>query len=740
MSNDLKQKNEQSNQKNFQPDFPTLAQKPIIRSFHGDNFSDNYEWIRFAPESELLAHVRAENEYYNSETERLADLRTRLVEEYAKHTKEDDMSVPAIRGNYWYWSETRTGEAYPRVWRLPLHDFPVRPELCDSVILSQAELVYDVNLLAEGEEFCAIGSVAFSNDGALCALAIDNSGGETFRIRIHEVATGRIIDDSVVNATYGLVFNADATRIYYLRADEAWRTCELWVHQIGVATSNDVMLWREHDERFEIWIEPSRDGKWLILNSSSRTTSEVYLLDLQVTAENFSRSAQENRNFQDLSLQDLHHPAPFTLSTRREGLEYYAEPAGEGLLVTHNLHNPDFEIAFVSAIEPFEVEMLPIIFSPAPGERVNEIIGFSQFAGVLMRANGAPQIRIIYCDADRQWQMGEILPTKSGQTLEFGINNVWDTDILQFTRESLITPFTVSEYDVCSHELRDLKITEVPYFDPDAYTEYVEWATAEDGTQIPITVAHKKDLKRDGKNPGYVYGYGSYEVTNDVWFNNFLIPLLDRGIVVAYTHLRGGGEFGRAWYEHGKLLEKRNTFTDFVDSTRHLVEIGLVDVNRIAAEGRSAGGLLMGAVANFAPELYRVILAGVPFVDALTTILKPELPLTVGEWEEWGNPLESPEVYAYMKSYTPYENISPVVYPAILAVTSLNDVRVSVIEPIKWVAALRELTRNYDETPLRPILLKSEMKAGHSGGSGRYQRWQNRAGEYAFLLDQLGIN
>ncbi|XCB29082.1 prolyl oligopeptidase family serine peptidase [Arcanobacterium hippocoleae] len=618
--------------------YPLLEPRPITRSFHGDDFTDDYEWIRSAPEPEVLAHVRAENAYYTAQTAHLADLRKKLVGEYAAHTKEDDVSVPARRGEYWYWTETVKGAAYPRFWRLPLADFPERPYIENPEVAARAELIYDANALAEGEEFFNIGSQTLSCDGKLCALAIDNSGGETFRIRIHEISSGAVVDDAVAGATYGLIFNADGSRIYYTRADAAWRTCELWVHQVGSASSRDVLLWRENDERFEVWIDQSRDGNWLILNTSSRTTSEVYLLDLRVP-ELFAETSAERQDVSaaNLELQNLHEPAPFSLGGRRDGIEYYAEPASNGMLIMHNLNNSDFEIAAVNEIAPFDLSELPVIFSPQPGERVAELAGFAEFAAVAMRSEGAPQIRMIRRDGQNlQWEMGESLPTNPGETLEFGANHEWNSRVLQITREALITPLTVSEYQIDSRELHDLKLVEVPNFDQNAYVEYVEWAAAEDGTRIPITVAHKADIRRDGKNPGYVYGYGSYEISNDVWFNNLLISLLDRGVVVAFTHPRGGGEFGRAWYEHGKLLEKRNTFTDFVDSTRHLVDIGLFDPQRIAAEGRSAGGLLMGAIANLAPELYRVVLAGVPFVDALTTILKPELPLTVGEWEEWG--------------------------------------------------------------------------------------------------------
>lgn len=748
---------------------PVLEPRPYTRSFHGDDFVDDYEWIRHAPKSEVLTHIRAENEYFAAQTADLADLRAQLVREYVSHTKEDDLSVPVQLGEFWYWNETSKGADYAKLWRLPCSDYAERPDVAIPEVAQHAELVYDANALAEGESFFSIGSHAISRDGRLCALAIDNSGGETFRIRIHEIATGAVIDDAVCNAVYGLMFNADASRIYYLRADDAWRTCELWVHQVGTSTMHDVMLWRENDQRFEIWIEPSRDGKWLILNTSSRTTSEVYLLDLRVpeslsseniladgsgeiaehdsvqTSESVSHLAAAEatglkRVVVDLQLQDLHTPAPFSVGGRREGLEYYIEPAGDALLVMHNLHDSDFEIAFAKQTAPFEVAELPIIFSPKLGERISEISGFADFAAVEMRSAGVPQIRILRRNQETaQWEMGEALPTRPGETLEIAENYLWDVRVLRITRESLIQPLTVSEYGIDSQQLQDLKVTEIPNFNPEDYVEYTEWAVAADGTKLPITIAHKADLARDGNNPGYVYGYGSYEISNDVWFNNLLIPLLDRGVVVAFTHVRGGGEFGRSWYEHGKMLEKRNTFTDFIDSTRHLVDLGLVDPQRIAAEGRSAGGLLMGAVVNLAPDLYRVVLAGVPFVDALTTILRPELPLTVGEWEEWGNPLQSPKVYEYMRNYSPYENIADAEYPAILATTSINDVRVSFIEPTKWVAALREHTRNYLHVPTHPILLKTEMTAGHRGGSGRYQRWENRASEYAFLLHQLGL-
>ncbi|MDR6939525.1 S9 family peptidase [Arcanobacterium hippocoleae] len=763
---------------NLATKIPMLEKRPITRIFHGDEFVDNYEWLRNASESEVYSHIRAENNYYTTQTAHLEDLRKQLVSEYAAHTQEDDLGVPTLQGDYWYWSETRKGAAYPLLWRLPRTDFPSRPAVGNAAVVKQAQLVYDANLLAAGEEFFAIGSRAISRDGRLCALAIDTSGGETFRLRIHEIASGAVIDDVVVGITYGLIFNADASRIYYLRADDAWRTCELWVHQVGASAMQDVLLWRENDARFEVWIEASRNGDWLVLNTSSRTTSEVYLLDLRVAkagdiagvAAKSNVSGEQDREITASYLetrvaQDLHQPAPFSIGGRREGVEYYAELVANGILVSHNLHHPDFEIAVANEVAPFDLTQLPVIFSPQPGERVVELAGFASFAAVQMRVAGMPQIRILRQRQDSLsadlssesacsdfantaqicWEMAELIPTRPGETLELGVNAEWDLRSLQFTREALITPLTVSEYDLDSRQLQDLKVTPVPNFSQSDYVEYVEWVTARDGTQIPVTIAHRADLRRDGKNPGYVNGYGSYEITNDVWFNNLLISLLDRGVVVAFTHVRGGGEFGRAWYEHGKLLEKRNTFTDFIDSTRYLVDLGLLDPQRIAAEGRSAGGLLMGAIANLAPELYRVVLAGVPFVDALTTILKPELPLTVGEWEEWGNPLESLEVYEYMRSYSPYENISAVEYPAILAATSINDVRVSFLEPTKWVAALRDQTLNYADAEngtdiARPIFLKTEMVAGHAGGSGRYQRWENRASEYAFILDQLGLS
>ncbi|MDY5585271.1 MAG: S9 family peptidase [Arcanobacterium sp.] len=712
--------------------FPIADKRPIIRNFHGDEFIDNYEWLRNAPEAEVHALVQAENKWYEDRTEHLAAMREKLVSEMAAHTQEDDISVPVAQGDYWYWTQTWTGKSYPAMYRVSRKDYPERP---DPLTLDAVKtLVYDANQLAEGLPFFAIGAMAFSQDGKYCALAIDSSGGERFQIRIHEVDTGFIVDDVVTNTSYSLAFSASGEYIYYTRADDAWRTYQMLRHRVGTNTAEDVLLFQEDDELYTIGFDASTNGEALVLGAVSTLTREFWVYDLNNV-----------------------DTAPYCVSERRQGLDYTAE-IGDGFLwIVHNLNSADFEVA-VAPLGHSTPEEWHSVLCAETGERISGLSAFKDFAVVSMRANGSSQLVILRPEtlvvdtaSGVETQAGtasainkpsqvtvEVIPSEETEAIEFAANNDWNPDELLYTVESLIKPLTVMSYDLVTAKSTQLKQTLVPGHNPEDYVEYREWATAKDGTKIPVTVVHRQDLQRDGNNPGFVYGYGSYEISMDPWFDVAgRLAIIEHGLVYAIAHVRGGGEMGRAWYEGGKFMNKPNSFSDFVSATEHLVEIGLIDRNRIAAEGRSAGGLLMGAVTNLAPDLYRVVHAGVPFVDALTTILNPDLPLTVGEWEEWGNPIESAEIYACMKSYSPYENIAAREYPAILATTSINDVRVSFLEPLKWVSQLRATVTN---DPLeRPIVLQTEMVAGHGGGSGRYKRWENRAHQLAFIFDQLGV-
>ncbi|MFC5369290.1 S9 family peptidase [Arcanobacterium bovis] len=689
--------------------YPMPERQPVARVFHGDEFFDDYEWFRDETNPKVMEHITQENAYYEERTKHLAGLRKNIVDEIARHTKEDDVS-PAIRqGDYWYWTRTWEGKSYPGLFRTAVVDPNVRP---DPLKISNPTVVYDGNVLADGKEFFSIGSAAISPDGKLAALAIDDSGDETFSLRIHDIESGAVVDDALSDVAYGLVWSADSRHIFFTRTDEAWRNYQVWRHELGTDPSADQLIYQEDDEKFNVGIMRSCDGKWMSILAGSTTQSEQRLLSLDDVAA-----------------------APILVCPRMENLEYAAEVAGDHLLITHNAHNPDFEISR-APIGISTPEQWKLVISAGDGEHINGVGAFRDFAVVQMRSGGSQQLRVMKRDGDN-WLEPQVIPGAELATIELNAEANWDATSILFSVESLTRPVTHLNYDVRTGETSTVKVTHVPGYDAEAYVEYREWATAQDGTKIPLTIAHRADLDCQGHNPGLIYGYGSYEISMDPWFSAAYLPMFDRGMVYVVAHVRGGGEMGRKWYEQGKMLQKRNTFTDFIDAAQHVVDLGLVASERVAAEGGSAGGLLMGAIANLAPWRFRVIHAAVPFVDALTTILKPELPLTVGEWEEWGNPIESEEIYRYMKSYSPYENIQAVEYPAILASTSINDIRVSFVEPTKWVAKLRATVANDFEA--RPILQRTELVAGHGGGSGRYKRWEDRAHQLAFIFDQLGI-
>ncbi|QTG75529.1 S9 family peptidase [Trueperella pecoris] len=691
---------------------PRAQRIPYERHFHGQTFIDYYEWMR-EDDSRVCEHIDAENAWFDENTRDQQGLREQIVAEIASRTKETDVSVPVRQGDYWYWSRTWEGRPYEGLFRVPVNGMKQtekasgeRPQ--PGTAGAGETCVYDANQLGAHEEYFATGSSEVSPDGRLFALAMDTTGDEHFKLRIHEIESDVVVDDAVEGIGYGLVWLADSSGVFYTRVDDAWRPHEVWLHRVGTSPEEDVLICQENDEMYNLWIEASREGTWMVVSAASTDTTEVRLISTVTLEEILVRP-------------------------RQQGVSYWVEPAGDELLICHNVNEIGFEVAS-APVRPSEPKEWLSLVKPAKGERIFDVTAFKDFAAFEMRSNGGTQIRVME-RAEKDWEESYVVPIPETMTVEFAANPEWESTVIDVVAESLIQPRTWMSWDVENKKLETLKRLDVPGYDPDSYVEYREWATAADGVKIPMTIAHRADLDRKGTNPGFIYGYGSYEVSNDPYFTAMRLPLLDRGVVYAVAHIRGGGEMGREWYEDGRLLKKKNTFTDFVAASRQLVDSGLVDGGRLAAEGRSAGGLLMGAVTNLAPELYRVILAGVPFVDALTTILKPELPLTVGEWEEWGNPIESAEVYDYMAQYSPYENIRAVRYPAILATTSLNDVRVSYLEPTKWIQELRNTVA--EDSGM--ILQYTEKVAGHAGGSGRYSRWERRARELAFVLRQLGV-
>ncbi|GAA1180162.1 S9 family peptidase [Ornithinimicrobium humiphilum] len=697
------------------PTPPVAARRETVRSHHGEDVSDPYEWLRDKEDPEVIAHLEAENAYTEAMTSHLEGLREAVFTEIKGRTQETDLSVPVRHRDWWYYSRTIEGQQYAVHGRIAVGDSPDRPVLDPASPPEGEQVLLDGNAEAEGLEFFSLGAFDVSASGDRLAYAVDTSGDERFDLRIKDLTTGEVIDDAVTGIGYGTAWSADAAHIFYTRVDDAWRPYQVWRHEVGASAETDVLVYQEDDERFWMGVGASRDDRHIIIGLGSKNTSEFRILSAEDPLGEFR-----------------------VVAPREEGVEYEVEPAGERLWIVHNRSHRDFELA-VAPLGSSSAEEWRTVLPGEEGVRISGVEAFSGHLAVSLRRDGLTQVQVLpLSTAGLPVGQGYQVPVdEEVYSIETGTNPTYDTDTLQVVVESLVTPRSIYDLDLVSGDLDLVKRQPVlGGFDPADYQQHRLWATAADGTKIPISLVARKDVQVDGTNPGLLYGYGSYEISIDPYFSVARLSYLDRGVVYAIAHVRGGGEMGRGWYETGRMEHKRNTFTDFVACADHLVETGWVAPDRLAAEGRSAGGLLMGAVVNLAPERFRVVHAGVPFVDALTTILDPSLPLTVGEWEEWGNPLESAEIYEIMRSYSPYENIRETDYPAILATTGLNDTRVFFVEPAKWVARLRETVTN--DPAERPILLKTEMVAGHGGKTGRYDAWRETAFEIAFMLDQLG--
>ncbi len=579
-------------------------------------------------------------------------------------------------------------------------------------------MLLDANDAAAGQDFFSLGAFSVSPDGSLLAYSTDTTGAERFTLRVLDLGTGEHRPDTVEDTGYGATW-ASTSHLFYTRNDDAWRSYVVCRHRLGSPGTDDVEVYSEPDERFSVGVGSSRDDAWIVITADSKLTSEVRLIPrAQPEAE------------------------PRVVAPRRQGVEYAVEPAGDRLLIVHNEGAVDFALAQAPIDATDAAQWTPVLGASSTeqaGVRILGVDAYEGFAVLSLRRDGLSGLHILPRD--------DIGDFGAGRDLDFDepLYDVatsgspeYDARTVRVHYSSFRTPDTTYDCDLATGELTLRKRRPVladPTWGPyvaDRYVQERSWATAADGTRIPLSIVRRADVALDGSAPALLYGYGSYEVSIDPDFAIPMLSLLDRGVVYAIAHIRGGGELGRSWYDQGKLLAKRNTFTDFVACAQHLVEAGYTSPDRLAADGRSAGGLLMGAVANLAPDAFAAIHAGVPFVDALTTILDPSLPLTVGEWEEWGDPLHDADVYAYMKSYAPYENVAARPYPAILATTSLNDTRVFYVEPAKWVAQLR-----HTATGDAPVLLRTEMVAGHAGKSGRYERWRETAFIYSWILDRV---
>ncbi|UWP82484.1 S9 family peptidase [Dactylosporangium fulvum] len=685
---------------------PPIAKRiPHERTHHGDTVVDEYFWLHQKDDPDTVAYLEAENAFTTAATAHLEQLRDTIFNEIKTRTKETDLSVPTRKGGYWYYTRTEAGKQYGIHCRVPVADGQLDPpDIGDGTGLPGEEILLDGNELAGDSEFFALGTFDVSVDANLLAYSIDFSGEERFTLRVKDLRTGELLPDTIENAFYGSAWSADGSTLFYLTVDEAWRPNRVWRHTIGTPSADDVVVHEEPDERFWVGVDLTRSERFILIDINSKVTSEVLVIPA-----------------------DAPTTPPRPVAPRRQGVEYSVEHHGHRFLILHNDGAEDFALAYTSVDNPGAWTTL---IEHDPGTRLLQVDAFSGHLVVTLRRDGLTGIRVVPLRGAAPYDISFPEPIYS---VGPEANLEYDTTSFRLHYVSLVTPDSVYDCNLDSGALTLRKQKPVlGDFDPTRYEQHREWAIAEDGTRVPISIVAAKGTPRDGSAPALLYGYGSYEASMDPWFSIPRLSLLDRGVVFAVAHIRGGGEMGRRWYDQGKLLAKKNTFTDFVASAEHLVKAGWTATDRLIARGGSAGGLLMGAVANLAPESFAGIVAQVPFVDALNTILDPSLPLTVTEWEEWGNPLADPEVYRYMKSYTPYENVSERLYPAILAVTSLNDTRVLYHEPAKWVARLRTLSPSTD------VLLKTEMGAGHGGPSGRYDAWREEAFITAWALDKLG--
>jgi oligopeptidase B len=687
---------------------PVALRVETRREHHGDVFVDPYEWLRDKENPEVIAYLEAENEFVDRKTAHLEPLRQRIFNEIKARTKETDLSVPTRRGEWWYYARTFEGKQYRVQCRCPVTnpDDWNPPTLDENTEVPGEQVLLDSNVEAEGHDFFALGAALVSLDANLLAYSVDTVGDERYTLRFKDLRTDEQYPDEIVDIAAGVTWAADNRTVYYLTLDEAHRPDKVWRYRIGSGEPSE-LVYHEADERFWLGAGLTRSEAYVVIASGSSITSEFRYAD----------SADSHAQFT-------------VVLPRREGVEYSVEHAVVGgqdrFLILHNDGAVNFTLTEAPVTDPTQQRTL---IPHRDDVRLEGMDAFASHLVVSYRRAALPRIQLWPLDSDGGYGEPEEISFDSElMSSGLGGNPNWDSPKLRISAGSMVTPLRVYDIDLGSGERTLLR--EQPVlggYRPEDYVERREWAQAEDGTRIPVSIVHRAGVEFPA--PALVYGYGAYEICTDPSFSVARLSLLDRGMVFVIAHVRGGGEMGRLWYEHGKLLEKRNTFTDFVAVAKHLVKSGLTRPQELVALGGSAGGLLMGAVANLAPDLFAGILAQVPFVDPLTTILDPLLPLTVTEWDEWGNPLSDGDVYAYMKSYSPYENVETKPYPAILAMTSLNDTRVYYVEPAKWVAALRHA--NPDGSS---VLLKTQMAAGHGGVSGRYRGWEETAFQYAWLL------
>ncbi|QYJ04802.1 S9 family peptidase [Nocardioides panacisoli] len=705
---------------------PRPEPRPVTTTHHGRERIDDYDWLRDAEDPEVRAHLEAENAWTEHRTAHLADLREQLFGEIKARTRETDLSVPTRIRGHWYYGRTFEGRQYGATCRVPVADEddwtppqPAEDAAPDRPALPGEEVLLDLDALAEGHDFFSLGGSTVSPDDRLLAYATDVVGDERFVVRVLDLGTRELLDDELTGVLGGVTWGATPDHFYYSTVDAAWRPDKIWRHRLGTPQEQDELVHHETDPQFGVGVGRTRSERYVVIACSSKITSEWHLIDA-TTAD----------------------AAPWCFAPRETGVEYGIEHAVIGgedrLVVLHNAAGPEFELGLAPAAPTPRSAWTPLLPHDT-AVRLEDVDAFAGHLVVEQRRAGRPEVRVLALGAD------PAKPIAADRVVEFpgelatvgvGASPSWHQPTIRVGMTSLVQPPAVHDYDLHTGDLVLRKQAPVlGGYDPDDYVEHRLWATAPDGVEVPISLVVRRDRQPgDGPVPLLLYGYGAYEISTDPHFSVARLSLLDRGAAYAIAHVRGGGEMGRRWYDDGKLEHKQHSFDDFIACARHLVDTGWTTPERLVAEGGSAGGLLMGAVANQAPDAFGGIVAGVPFVDNLTTMLDASLPLTVVEYDEWGDPASGPEVYDRLAAYAPYDNVADLPYPPILAETSLHDTRVLFAEPAKWVARLRE------RAPGAEVLLRIEMAAGHGGVSGRYRAWHDRAFSLAWMLDRMGLS
>jgi oligopeptidase B len=683
-------------------DAPVARREPEVRELHGARSVDEYAWMG-RDRDELLTYLEAERSHYDATTAHQASLRAALYDEMAQRLPQADESVGWKHGDWTYYTHTSAGKQYAEFLRRG----------------ADTEVLLDLNALAAGHDYFDVGVREVSPDDTRLAYSVDTDGDEVFELRIRDLHTKSDEPDVIPRSYYGCAWSADSSTVLYVVHDDAYRPYQVMRHQVGTPAADDVLIYQEDDERFDVYLHATRSGELVVITSKSRDTSEIRLLSTADVAGQ-----------------------PWVVAPRRGGIDYEVEhaagPDGGSLYIVTNDGAPEFRLVR-AAVDGSDPAAWVEVIAGVADERLVSADAFRGYLVLTVRRDGSTAVRVMDLDSGALRLESAGIPagtiTVSCRDPELErVYDPYDSDVVTVVTESLIEPPTWWSIDLASGDREQVKVEPVPTYDPASYvTERFDLPGA-DGTRVPVTIAHRADVLRDGTAPCMLYGYGAYEASIDPSFDRSTASLLDRGVVCAIAHIRGGGEGGREWWEQGRLRRKRTTFTDFIAVADGLAAAGYVDGSRIVSRGRSAGGLLAGATFSMAPARWRGVIAEVPFVDVVTTMLDPTIPLTVGEWDEWGDPRNA-EAYDYMASYSPYDNVPLGPRPELLVTGSLNDPRVMIREPAKWVARLR--ATGSDDARL---LFRAEVgSAAHTGASGRYDVFNYEAEIFAFILESLGV-